>query len=108
MSTLALAKRLIANEQAETGAKLPEAIEAIARDAGLLPGTIRNLLRGRLKHIDRIAGNINALRIKRIEQRICALQQELALARIFSAVSEVDLERAEAALETAQKAIGKG
>jgi hypothetical protein len=114
MSTLILAKKLIATEQAETGAKLPEAIKAIARDAGILPGTLYNLLRGRLKHIDRIAGNINALRIKKLEQRICAMQQELAIARAIGSISEVDLDRAEidldrvgASLKEARKANGK-
>jgi transposase-like protein len=107
MSTLTLAKKLIATEQAETGAKLPEAIKAIARDAGILPGTLYNLLRGRLKHTDRIAGSIHELRIKKLEQRIASLQHELDMARISSAVPEIDLERAEVALEEARRAIGK-
>ena len=107
MSAANIAKRLIADEKLISGVKLPEALATIARQAGLCPGTLQRLLRGRLKHVDRVSGKLQTLRVQKIEQRISALEHELVLARLSSAVPEVDLERAEAALEEARRALGK-
>lgn len=105
--TASVARRLIADERLARGIKLPEALSLIAREAGLSPGTLQNLLRGRLKRVEYVAGKLQALRIRKIEQRIAVLQHELVLARLSSVVPEVDLARAEAALQEALRALGK-
>ena len=81
--------------------------KVIAREIGVLPGSIENLCRGRLKHVDRIAGQVNAFLIKKIEQRLKSLEQELAIAKAMGVTPKVDLDSAEFALETARKALGK-
>jgi hypothetical protein len=107
MTAAALAKRLINDERVSRGIKLPEAREVIAREAGVSPGSLENLGRGRLKYIDRISGRLNALLVKKIEQRISSLSHELELARAAKTSSAADLGRAEAFLAEARKALGK-
>ena len=107
MSLAAAVQRSIHQEMVDRGVKWPEASKVIAREIGVLPGSIENLCRGRLKHIDRIAGKVNEFLIKRIEQRIRSLEQELAIAKAMGVTPKVDLDSAEFALETARKALGK-
>src|ERR1700722_468831 len=107
MSVASVAERLVGEEMLANRVKRQEARKAIAREAGISPGSLESLSRGRLKYVDRIASKINAVLIKRIEQRIASLQHELEVARLVGDVSESDLGRAEAALEEARKAIGK-
>ena len=107
MSASSIAERLVGEEMLASRVKRPEARNIVAREAGISPGSLESLSRGRLKYIDRIADRLNALLIKRIEQRIASLQHELEIARALGDASEADFGRAEAALEEARKAIGK-
>jgi hypothetical protein len=105
MSALSVARQLIAEERAFRGVKTPEARGIVAREAGLTAGTLENLERGRLVKTDGIAERLNAYWIRKIEQRISSLRHELAVARAAQNVAQPDLERAQSAIETAQRAI---
>lgn len=107
MSALSVAERLVSEEMLASRVKRPEARAIVAREAGISPGSLESLSRGRLKFIDRIADKLNGLLVRKIEERIASLQHELEVARLIGDTSEVDLGRAEAALEEARKAIGK-
>ena len=107
MSVARVAARLVSEEMLARGVKRPEARNIVAREAGISPGSLEGLARGRLKYIDRIADKINGLLIRKIEARIASLQHELEVARALGDASEADFGRAEAALEEARKAIGK-
>ena len=102
-----VARRLIAEERMVRGIKRPEARRIVAYEAGLTPGSLENLERGRLKNVDRVAAKLHALLARKIERRIASLQHELFLAQQASRVGSIDLERAEAALEEAKRALGK-
>ena len=106
-SALFRARRLVADEKIARGIKTPEAIKIVAREAGLLPGALERLFGGRLKHIERIAGHIDALLDRKLTQRISSLQHELYLARALRSAGQADLDRAETALEEARRALGK-
>jgi hypothetical protein len=106
-SALRRARRLVSDEKIARGIKTPEAIKIVAREAGLLPGTLERLFSGRLKHIERIAGHIDALLDRKLTQKISNLQHELYLARAARSVGSADLDRAEATLEEARRALGK-
>jgi hypothetical protein len=107
MSVASVAARLVSEEMLTRSVKRPEARQIIAREAGISLGSLEGLSRGRLKYIDRIADRLNALLIRKIEARIASLQHELEIARLIGDVSDVDLERAEAALKDARQALGK-
>ena len=107
MSAVALARRMIAEERVSRSVKLPEARAIIAREAGLLPGSLENLLRGRLVHIDRIAARLNGLLIAKLERKLSATQHDLAIARASRRISEADLAGVEAALDAAREVLGK-
>jgi hypothetical protein len=102
-----VADRLVGEEMLASRVKRPEAREIVAREAGIAPGSLESLGRGRLKNIDRIASKLNALLVRKIEQRISSLEQELAIAKAIGSAPQVDLERAEAALDEARQALGK-
>lgn len=107
-SVATVAKRLIEREKIRSGVKLPEARKKIAREAGITPGSLENLLRGRLKHVDRIASCVYSLRVKKIEQELAALEQELEIARKLGGNDpEINLGRVETALADARRALGK-
>jgi hypothetical protein len=107
MSALAIAERLVGEEMLAKRVKRPEARQIVAREAGVAAGSLESLARGRLKNIDSLASKLNALLIRKIEQRICSLEQELEIAKAVGRASAVDIERAESALEEARKALGK-
>jgi hypothetical protein len=106
-ATLTRARRLIRDESAARGINLPEARRIVAGEAGLMPGTLENLERGRIKNIERIARSLDELLEKKIERRIATLQHELELCRAARSVAPADLDRAEAALAEARRALGK-
>ena len=81
--------------------------DSCAREAGIAAGSLESLARGRLKFTHRIADKLNALLVRKITERIASLERELAIAKAIGGASQVDLERAEMALEEARKAIGK-
>lgn len=107
MSLANIADRLVGEEMLTRRVKRPEAREIVAREAGITPGSLESLGRGRLKHIDRIAGKLNALLIRKIESRIASLEQELEIAKVIGRSSQIDIERAESALQEAREALGK-
>lgn len=107
MLAASIAERLVGEEMLASRVKRPEARKAIAREAGITPGSLESLSRGRLKFVERIAGKLNALLCKKIEARIASLQHELEIARLIGDTSEVDFEAAEMALAEARKAIRK-
>jgi len=107
MTAATIARQLIAEEKVYRGVKRPEARAIIAREAGLAPGTLRNLECGRLKHLDRVLGPLNALVTRKLEQRIASLTHELELARAAQSLPKIDLDRAQAALREAAQALGK-
>lgn len=107
MSLANIADRLVGEEMLTRRVKRPEAREIVAREAGISPGSLESLGRGRLKHLDRIAGKLNGLLVRKIETRIAALEHELTIAKTLGGPSEVDIERAESALQEAREALGK-
>ena len=107
MSVASVAERLVDEEMLARMIKRPEARKIIAREAGITPGSLENLSRGRLKFIDRIADKLNGLLIRKIEQRIASLQHELEVARSIGDTTEVDFEAAEVALAEARRALGR-
>ena len=107
MSLVSIADRLVREEMVARKVKRPEARRIIAREAGISPGSLESLSRGRLKFLDRIAGQLNGLLIRKIEQRIASLEQELASAKAIGRSSEIDLGRAEAAIQEAKQALGR-
>lgn len=102
-----VAERLVGEEMLVRRIKRPEARRIIAREAGISPGSLESLARGRLKFIERIADKLNVLLVRKIEQRIAALEQELAIAKAIGSASQIDLDRAEAAIQEARKALGQ-
>ena len=107
MLAASVAERLVGEEMLSRGVKRPEARSIIAREAGITPGSLESLSRGRLKFVERIASKLNALLARKIEARIASLQHELEVARIAGDTREVDFEAAEVALEEARRALGK-
>jgi hypothetical protein len=102
-----MAGRMIGEVMLDKGVKRPQARAIIAREAGISPGSLESLSRGRLKYTDRIASKLNALRIRKLEEHMLLLQHELAIAKTMDAHSKVDLTKAEVALADARKALGK-
>jgi hypothetical protein len=105
MTAVAIARRLIAEERVGRGVKWTEARSIVAKQAGVAPGSLENLERGRLKFVDRIEGKLRALLVRKIEQRIASLTHELQLAKTMYGTSDPDVRRAEASLEEARKAL---
>ena len=108
MTAASIARRLIAEERVVRGVKWPEARSIVAKQAGVAPGSLENLERGRLKYVDRIEGKLRGLLVRKIEQRLASLSHELQLAKTMYGVADPDVRRAEAALEEARQALGKG
>jgi len=108
MSVASVAEQLIDDEVRYRRVKKPEARAIIAREAGIAPGSLENLARGRLKHVDRIAGHLNALLVKKLEQRFAEIEHELIFLRATPDPSrEADVLGAAAALEDARRCLGK-
>jgi predicted nucleic acid-binding protein len=107
ISAVSVARRLITDEQAR-GVKRLEARATIARQAGLMPGTLENLERGRLKFADRVAGRLHELLVRKIERRIAELQAELAaIAAVSRHIPDADVLAAAAAVDHARRLLGK-
>lgn len=99
----ALADRLVREEMCATRANKPDAIESIAAQAGIAPGTIQNLFKRRLKHADRIEGALQGLALRHAESRAIALRSQVEQIRAGSRSVDLrrlaDVEAAVAALE---------
>jgi hypothetical protein len=107
MSALSIAERLVGEEMLAKRVKRPEARKIVAREAGVAAGSLESLARGRLKNIDSLAGKLNALRIRKLEEKLASVQHELAIAKAMGGLSQVDIDRAEAAIAEAFQALGK-
>lgn len=102
------AKTLIGWEAEQRGITFKDARRIVAREARIAPGSLERLSAGRLKFVDRIAGRLNELLVKKIERKMADLEHELAIARLASRRADpIDFARAEAALAEAARAIGK-
>lgn len=89
----------------ETGVKRSVlALRHVARAMGVLPGTIENLMRGRLKGLPgRIRDRIHEHQIRWLQSESARVEHELALAaQGLSRAAPADLERAQAALAEAK------
>ena len=103
-----LARRLVAFE-CEAGSSKNGARLAVARKAGIAPGTIENLLAGRLKKSSGIQGALRELFVRTIERKISDLERWRSAA--FASGDRcrpIDFDQLDAALAEARKALGKG
>lgn len=107
MSALIIAERLVGEEMLSRRVKRPQAREIVAREAGVAAGSLESLARGRLKNIDSLVGKLNALRIRKLEEKLVSVQHELAIAKAMGVATQVDIDRAEAAIKEAFEALGK-
>ena len=101
------AEKLIAWERERHGVTTQEARQIIAREARIAPGALERLAARRLKFVERIAGPINELLVRKIERKISELEHDLFVARAVARVSPADIRTAEFALEAARQALGK-
>ena len=107
-SVAATIKELVGIEKARLGVKTDEARKIIARRVGVAPGSLERLLSGRLVHIDRITDRVNLYVAKRLTNQIAALEHEIEMARRMPVgVERGDIERAEAAVAEAKRALRK-
>ena len=105
-SVVSVAERLIGWEAERHGVK--RAREIVAREAGLSPSALDRLRFGRIKFVDRLAGPLNELLVRKIERKIAELGHELAALKARGReADQVDLVAAAAAIETAKRLIGK-
>ncbi len=108
MSVVSVAERLIAEEARRSAVKRPVARAIVAREAGVSPGSLENLERGRLKFVDRIAGKLNDLLVRKIERSIAELESEIAVIRASPGDARaVDVVGAAAAIEKAKSCLGR-
>ena len=98
-----MADRLVAAKIQEEGVKRPFAQRDVAQEAGLAPTAIGNLLRGRLKDVERISGRIKAAYVGFLERQIARLETELAFCRARD--PKRDLRAAEASIAAAKAAL---
>lgn len=108
MSLIGVVEDLIDDERRRSRVKRLVALANVARAAGLAPGTVENLIRGRLKYVDRVERAINRLAVSSIERKIASLQNELAIARAVAVdIAHPDILGAAAALAQARECIGR-
>lgn len=101
------AETLTDAEARRHGVKVGEARERVARRAGVAPGFVEGLARGRIKTVSAwVRDKFRELVIREIEAEIRRLEAELAIARQSSShPTDDDMAAAETALETARKLI---
>ena len=110
MNGATLCKRLIKDERRERGLSVAVARESIALAAGVAPGTLENLERGRLKYrYNEVVSRLSALLVRKLERKMGELEIEIMAARMFGDPHSPDVLGAAAALETARGLLsGKG
>ena len=105
--TVAVLKLLTRCEVEKSNLKWPDARASVARQAGLTPGALENLERGRLKFIDRVEAKLDELFLTTAERKIEAIRHEMALARARGETQpEIDVDAFEAAIAQARRALG--
>ena len=103
-----VAQTLTQWEVERSNLKWVAAREAVAKQAGIAPGSLRRLEAGTLKFVDRIGAKLDQLFIRATEWQIASLERELALARArASRECGIDADAVKAALEQA-RALLKG
>jgi len=108
MPFASVADRLIGEEMDRHRLKRPDALARVARAAGLMPGTVANLIRGRLKYVERAERALNDLLVASIERRITELENELAILRASGVdAGDADVVGAEAAISQAWACLGR-
>jgi hypothetical protein len=108
MEIVSVVKRLVSEEQFRSGSPRAIARAAVATQAGLSPGTLENLERGRLKFMDRVAGKLNDFAVRSIERQISSLERELVFLRAEGVGRRLaDIDAAEAAIAEARRHLGK-
>jgi hypothetical protein len=106
MSYVNVGDRLITEEMVRNRVKRHVALQRVARAAGLVPGTVANFMRGRLKYAERAERALTRLLMATIERKICELEIELvALRAAHSDNCGPDIAEAEAALAKARELI---
>lgn len=106
-----VARALTFWEQESRNLKWPDARDSVARQAGIAPSALERLEKRQLKHIERVAGPLDALLIAKVEQQIASLERAkaLAVARANARNQPApDVAGIEAALATARRLIARG
>lgn len=100
-----MAERVIEREPTANGLRREQVIGA-ARRMGLAPGTIQNLVKGRLKFVERVEARVREAFIRMLEQEISKATHELEIARRISArLDSAAVLAAETAVVSAQKRV---
>lgn len=100
-----MAERVIEREPTANGLRREQVIGA-ARRMGLAPGTIQNLVKGRLKFVERVEARVREAFIRMLEQEIAKATHELEIARRISArLDSAAVLAAETAVVSAQKRV---
>lgn len=108
MSVAEIAEIAVREIMIERRVKKQEARAIVAREAGVLPGAIERLARGRLVYVQRIEQNIRAYAVRRMQEKLTRLAHDLYVARLASeGKGDIDLARAQAAYCEAMRALGK-
>lgn len=104
LSAAADARRLIEGEARRNSLGSDDARERVASRLGVAPGTLENLLRGRLKAVaSYVRDRLRSAVIRQLEAEIQRLEHELAVARLGAlGPTDDDVAQAEAALEKAR------
>lgn len=103
--------RVLEDRETERVGKLPIARQSLARRVGCAPGTLESLRKGRLKRVERwLHDKLEALLVGEIESEIRRLTHELETYRRTrgDAPGAPEMARLVAAIEDAQRLIGKG
>ena len=101
--TIEVLRRVIQAEQARSGLDRVTARSVIARRAGISPGSLENLLRGRLKNTERVEGRVNVYLERRIAQEIQGLEHDISVLRASRGnAADADILAAEAAVAAAR------
>lgn len=101
---LTLADRFVREEIHFKRVNKPEAIENVAGDAGLSPGTLQNLFKRRLKHVERITAALERLAVRRLEAQVAEFKKEIGNIRESARPHDpARLADVEAALAEAEK-----
>lgn len=81
---------LISREQRVSAVDRATARNIVAREAKVAPGALERLERGRLKFVERVAGKLDAVFIRKLESQIRELEGELAIARLRARRPDTD------------------
>lgn len=104
-SVVHMTERLIEREPSLRGLR-GEKIGGVARRIGVAANTIRNLLSGRLKGVERVESRVRVAFIRMLEQEIAQATHELEIARMVTdRMDSTAVLEAEAAVLAAKKRV---